>query len=257
MVIMKKAIIAGIGVAAFILLAYQAGITHYNFNSHSSAELTFAKSRWDPALVTQLEAGPHYLSPHLAINIPPPPSPSEVTEELAYLKTLEEQRTPAQKEMINSQVEDFKAYFLEQAGIDPVTKPLTILLMKEAVNEVGFYILREKWRIQRARPYDLDPTLTPSVPPPRHSSYPSGHGGQSWAVALLLSEIDPTHKNLWLDTARSIGHYREIAGVHFPTDTKAGQLVAEQVMPLLLENAKFKVKFDQVRQKEWVTQKTP
>ena|SRR3989344_4033454 len=216
-------------------------------------ELLFEESRWSSAQIAQLKTGPHYLSADLVIDIPPPNSPYsiETDEEIAYMRMLEERRTPAQEDLINSQIDDFRAYFLEQAGISPSTKPLTLLLMKEVMNETGFFILREKWRFQRARPYDVEPTLDISIALPPHASYPSGHAGQSWAAALLLSELDSKRRDLWLETARSIGHNREIAGVHFPSDTSVGQRLSDQVMSLLLENQEFKTKFAQTKELEW------
>jgi acid phosphatase (class A) len=200
-----------------------------------------------------MEVGPRYLPRDLPIDIIPPPSSIETADEVAYLRMLEGQRTSEQEALINSQINDAEVmnFFLKQTGIDPATKPLTILLMKEAINEAGFYILREKWRFQRARPYDVDPTLSISIDPPPHSSYPSGHGGQSWAVAIFLSELDPEKSNLWFEIANSIGHNREIAGVHYPSDTKAGQLLSDQVMGALLNNDEFVEKLEQVRVREW------
>jgi acid phosphatase (class A) len=249
MMVMKKIILISISIIVLCIFAY---LTIFS-NQPVVEELTFDESRWDVALIAQIEASPRYLSRDLPIDIPPAPlsSSSETAEEIAYVRMLEEQRTPEQEDLINSQIDDFKSFFLEQAGINPTTKPLTILLMKETMNEAGFFILREKWRFQRARPYDVDPTLAISIAPPPHSSYPSGHGGQSWAAAFLLTRLDPYREDLWLDTARSIGHNREIAGVHFPSDTLAGQLLSDQVLKALFENAEFMKKFEEVRAREW------
>lgn len=248
---MKKIIFLVVLVIIFVL-AYLAFFGDYE---SVAKELIFDESRWDPALIVQMEGGPHYLSHDLTIDIAPPPLSSSIktAEEVTYLRMLEEQRTPEQETSINSQISDIEVrdFFLKQAGIDPVTKPLTLLLMKEVMNEAGFYILREKWRFQRARPYDVDPALAISITPPPHSSYPSGHGGQSWAVAIFLSEFDPKKSNLWFKVANSIGHNREIAGVHYPSDTKAGQLLSDQVMEALLDDAKFMEKLEQVRTLEW------
>ena len=96
----------------------------------------------------------------------------------------------------------------------------------------GFITMPFKHRFNRARPSQLSPSLQPMFTVPGHPAYPSGHGFQSWFVALTLSELRPDAREALLAMAQRIGVNREIAGVHYPSDTKAGQSLAEQAFAI-------------------------
>jgi membrane-associated phospholipid phosphatase len=84
--------------------------------------------------------------------------------------------------------------------------------------------------IKAPRPAQLYPALMPMVPTPRHASYPSNHSLQSHLVAYVMGAIlkDPAtgaeHGIVKpaLALAARIARNREIAGVHFKDDSKAG-----------------------------------
>jgi len=96
--------------------------------------------------------------------------------------------------------------------------------------ETGWFTLREKARFQRARPYHVEPTLDLAIPPPPHPSYPSGHAAQSMAVALAYGRVNPACAQAAVAWAQGVGGRREAAGVHFPSDTAAGQVLARAVV---------------------------
>ena len=52
-------------------------------------------------------------------------------------------------------------------------------------------------------------------------------------MALVLSEIVPKAKDTLMALADRIAQNREIAGVHFPSDSAAGKRLAEMILPLL------------------------
>jgi hypothetical protein len=85
------------------------------------------------------------------------------------------------------------------------------------------------------RPPQLLPALLPPIPVPGHASYPSGHGTQSHLmtrciahlVSLELSAADAAVIVSDLtELANVIARNREIAGLHYPSDSVAGQLLA-------------------------------
>jgi membrane-associated phospholipid phosphatase len=72
-------------------------------------------------------------------------------------------------------------------------------------------------------------------PNPPHASYPSNHSFQSYSVAFVFSRILPEHPGiteLFL-SARRIAENREWAGVHYPSDSKAGHDLARMFLPVL------------------------
>ena len=89
------------------------------------------------------------------------------------------------------------------------------------------------------RPSYLDPTLSTALPVPEHPAYPSGHATQAALIALVLSELDPENSAAYFTSADRIAQNREIAGLHYPSDSQAGKLIAQQLFPVLLRDEAF------------------
>jgi acid phosphatase (class A) len=89
------------------------------------------------------------------------------------------------------------------------------------------------------RPDKLDPTLTPLIDVPEHPAYPSGHSTQAHAVAFLLTALAPDQKAKFESDALRVAVNREIAGVHYPSDSAAGRLLARQIVDLMLRDRSF------------------
>jgi membrane-associated phospholipid phosphatase len=96
-----------------------------------------------------------------------------------------------------------------------------------------------KGQILRPRPYHVDPRLTTwfdrsGLPLPGHPSYPSGHATEAFVIAMAVGSLfqqNHLHVQMALfDTAAGIARNREIAGVHFHSDTVAGYALARWVM---------------------------
>lgn len=66
---------------------------------------------------------------------------------------------------------------------------------------------------------------------PCHPSYPSGHATQAWIIAYLIIDFleqisRNVNKTKYLKRAESVAKGREIAGVHYPTDSEYGKHIA-------------------------------
>ena len=91
------------------------------------------------------------------------------------------------------------------------------------------------------RPGELSPNIQPMIATPAHSSLPSGHATEAFAVATVLNAIvrlgrasgrngpENASKAAWERyahmfsmVAARVGVNRTVAGVHFPVDTVAG-----------------------------------
>jgi membrane-associated phospholipid phosphatase len=80
----------------------------------------------------------------------------------------------------------------------------------------------------------------PPIQVPGHASYPSGHATQAHLIAkcvqLVLPAADAMTAPLTADLdalAARIARNREIAGLHYPTDSAAGLVLATGIVPLL------------------------
>ena len=58
-------------------------------------------------------------------------------------------------------------------------------------------------------------------------SFPSAHAGMSWKIALELSKKYPHLRDALETIARKISLSRVHAGVHYPSDIKAGEMIAK------------------------------
>jgi acid phosphatase (class A) len=211
-------------------------------NKDEMDAVIYSDNDWHPDLIKQLEDGPRYLSKDFELNIAAPPmnSSDEVVSELHELMSLKSQRSKTQLDYIHYENNYGPVLsFVNEGLIDPKTHPITFDLMGQVDVEVVYFTLREKMRFKRARPTQLASGLEAVIPIPPHASYPSGHTAQSYAVAMLLGMLDPKNKQKYIDFALDIGKRREIAGVHYRSDTQASIALAKQVMTGLLENHMF------------------
>ena len=76
--------------------------------------------------------------------------------------------------------------------------------------------------VGRIRPYDLDPTLSLIVAPPRDLSFPSGHAMAAFESAVSIFLHDRRWGTAALVLAATIAFSRLYLTVHYPTDVLAG-----------------------------------
>jgi acid phosphatase (class A) len=78
----------------------------------------------------------------------------------------------------------------------------------------------------RPRPYEVSSSIHPSVNRPGDSgSHPSGHSANVFAEATVLSALDPTHADDYVNTAFEMTQARVVGGAHFPSDVVAGTYI--------------------------------
>jgi membrane-associated phospholipid phosphatase len=126
-------------------------------------------------------------------------------------------------------------------------------ICKAAMEAVHQVVMRQKKLYNRARPYQVFPEIDPMFCP-GHPSYPSGHATESMTIALLLSAAmtrrgDPYEvpRQSALATARRIGENREVAGVHFPSDSAAGHTLADNCVAYLRAELPFAPRFRRLK----------
>src|SRR4029079_1156265 len=93
--------------------------------------------------------------------------------------------------------------------------------------------MRFKHALACRRAVEMSPQVQPLVLTPGHGSLPSGHSTEASIVAhvlwRLLKTADNTKDFSWLEQlmrqAARIAINRTIAGLHFPVDSAAGQLL--------------------------------
>lgn len=89
----------------------------------------------------------------------------------------------------------------------------------------------------RPRPFQADPKITPVVPLPHGSSYPSGHASAAYAAARVIASLEPSLAREAYDMAKQVAVSRVYAGVHYPSDVIAGALLGTGVAEIALRTA--------------------
>jgi membrane-associated phospholipid phosphatase len=127
-------------------------------------------------------------------------------------------------------------YFQGLAGFTAASHKETTDLCIIALNLGQFMVMYYKKQYDRPRPSQLRPALLPSMEVPGHASYPSGHSTESHLIAgfleLVLNAGNPALPLLH-PLADRIAINREVMGLHYRSDSEAGQRLASTVTRLI------------------------
>ena len=174
------------------------------------------------------------------------PPPLGATEAECYeLENLIGLR-PEFKDELEAQADSIAGFYdAFAATVPPIGDPVINKVVNKVSGEIAQVVFYFKHQYSRARPFQVS-NLVPifAVGNPRHplhASYPSGHASQAGAIAEVLKFlIDPISQDstaqlrLKIDElAWRIGYSREVAGLHFRSDTVAGIELARQTFDLL------------------------
>lgn len=167
---------------------------------------------------------------------PFPKNSSEKTKkEIQHLISLGQFRTQWEDEMVEYDIKVIRPFkeYLDEYGIE-----VDFTRIKSLRDQSNPIILALKRHYNRPRPKALAkelglplntfPLKTAGTP-----SYPSGHATQGRLVSLLVADEAPLeHRKNILDIGKRIGHSRQIAGAHYPTDTEFGIRLADHLYDL-------------------------
>jgi PAP2 superfamily len=204
-----------------------------------TGEGEFADGDWDAAYVGQLAPIPRwFLDPkRLALN----PPAGKAVDECAALNLLKPLRTREQLERVRRQAQSEKHAIqpvLDVLGINYDRPPTTegSKLRHQIQSNIWHITFTFKVQYKRARPskkcgsIPLAPLFDrPDRCHPGHPAYPSGHATMAYAWAYFLAYFVPQRKDLLLSAATEVALNREIAGVHYASDSEAGRLLGAQI----------------------------
>jgi hypothetical protein len=203
-------------------------------------EVTFPPRAWDPAfyqivLLTEFArvwlpttAMDSALGGILANALLPANEQSERQNLIAMIEFR-----PGLLAEVVSQMATFDAYFQGALGFTQSTHPCTNHLLQGCMRAAEFAAMHYKNLFQRPRPSQLWPQLMPPVQVPGHAAFPSSHATQAHTIATVLQKVvagvvlsvdDVTNR-----LAQRIGRGREVLGLHYPSDTVAGEHLAQNV----------------------------
>ena len=150
-----------------------------------------------------------------------PPSPEETRREIEVVRKLQERS--------DDNLADIRKELTANGIVESFNPPEHVVddLMKKLVDIVEPVVIKIKVEYNRTRPSHIDKSIKPSIDVPEHPSYPSGHATQAHFVAHQLSKQFPEHKDRYESNAHRMAQNREIAGVHYPSDSAYGKVLGE------------------------------
>lgn len=207
-------------------------------------------------MVNAETAAPYLLSEASIIRsvkfLPKPPTTDSVTftrDKDAYYRGYALKGTKrwdiAVKDADNSNTQAIADRFSDAAGyvISEIETPYTYKIIQEIHYGAGLITKSAKNHYKRTRPfvYFKQKTCWPAGEDKlnKHASYPSGHTTLGWAVALVLSEINPDRAEELLVRGYEYGYSRVICGAHWQSDVDAGYITGSALVARLTADAEF------------------
>lgn len=260
----------------FILASGETKVEHIERTSGPSDKTKVPGSKCDPAgcqpgelIGNGRKRTPHYLSTVEKFFIPdfPANSSQQTRAELDYLLQLQQQRSEEDvraslfyagvyyRTSVQPTDNDYKKFQRNLFHIgrsigtwfNADSLPLTAALAANVWKDAEYLIWKYKNYFIRIRPYKLETKLK-NLEETNWAAYPSGHATNSYVNAYLYSELLPEFGSFFIKDAFDMAHSREIIGVHYPSDSESGRLLAWQLVKRLLSDEKFKKDFDAAKE---------
>jgi len=243
----------------FILASGETKVEHIERSGGPSVEKTKApESKCDPATCQPGELigngkkrAPFYLSSAEKFFIPdfPANSSPQTRAELDYLLQLQTQRSEEDvraslfyagvyyRTSVKPGDNDYKKFQRNLFHIgrsigtwfNADSLPLTAALAANVWKDAEYLIWKYKNYFIRIRPYKWEPALQ-NLEETNWAAYPSGHATNSYVNAYLYSELLPEFSSFFIKDAYDMAHSREIIGVHYPSDSESGRVLAWQLI---------------------------
>jgi membrane-associated phospholipid phosphatase len=182
-----------------------------------------------------------------------PTATAQINAELNELVELIEYRPGVLAEAL-AQLTNPWRWFRAILMCNSKSAPATHLLVETAAYIGQYQVMWYKRHFHRARPSQFSPALLPPIDVPGHASFPSGHATQSMLIALCLEQVMPAAVSTPFSVnapdnppppnpgisplqqmAARIARNREVLGLHYPSDSKAGRLLAIETFNILMQ----------------------
>jgi hypothetical protein len=181
------------------------------------------------------------------------PYPANPAAEIRELIELIDYRPGVMTEAL-MQRDDMLKYWCGVLMFGASSHPFTYDLMEIALRVGQLQAMHYKRMANRApgaregrgrpRPSQVSPALMPPIEVPGHASFPSGHATEAYLISFCLERVMPVAVNRRYDTgdpystalrrlAQRIARNREVLGLHYPSDSRAGLELAQGTFRIL------------------------
>jgi len=164
------------------------------------------------------------------------PTLATFTAQLALVEAYSDLREDRASEILSQMTPQY-AFWSSVTGLHPTRMRWTCELLEAALRLANFVEMRFKQALACRRPHEYSPQIQPMIQAPGHGSLPSGHSTEAHAVAYVLCALrrvasssstpatPPLLTEQLMRQAARIAINRTVAGLHFPVDSAAGQLL--------------------------------
>jgi hypothetical protein len=172
------------------------------------------------------------------------PSSTVLQDQLDLVNGYADLRGDRAREIVSQMTPQY-AFWGSVVPIYPARHRRTLELIGLVLRLAKYAEMNFKNAFAVLRPHELSPQIQPMIQTPAHGSFPSGHCTECFAVARVLYELvsensgagqaatDQLHEQLFRQAAR-IAINRTVAGMHYPIDSMAGQLLGLGVADYIL-----------------------
>jgi membrane-associated phospholipid phosphatase len=177
------------------------------------------------------------------LRLPPPPDEAATRAEIAQLKEIAKQRDAGTLERIIWWNAGPPGYRWTSIAIPPGQASATLhsrimALLSVAIYDATVAAWDSKYAYNRPRPTAFDPSLTAALQNPQSPSYPSEHAVVAGAASTVLAYLFPDKADDFKARAEEAVQVWVQAGLHYPSDVKAGLELGRAVGALIVEWAK-------------------
>ena len=192
---------------------------------------------------------PDALRPEWLLPAPPADDSVQGQAELALVKRISSEASPDVKAAADHDGATENVTFFADTvpGFDVAKLPATKKLFDEVANEEEGRTKLFKTYFARKRPYQRDASITICASEgkgtTKPNSYPSGHTTLGFSEGVVLASLIPEKNQAILARAKLYAEHRVVCGVHYPSDTVAGQTLGTALALKLMEVPSFQADF--------------
>jgi membrane-associated phospholipid phosphatase len=183
------------------------------------------------------------------LRLPPPPDAAATKAELAELKRLAAQRDAAALESIRYWNAGAPSYRWNEMLTDTAVAQnfgagggagiRAFAMLNVAIHDALIAAWDSKYAHNRRRPSEADPQFASALPVPRSPSYPCEHAVAAGAGSAVLAHLFPKEAQRFTAAAEEAARSRVLAGVVYPSDTRAGLDLGRAVAARVIEHLKL------------------
>ena len=200
--------------------------------------LNFPLSYWHPAVHAQVLLAEFLQTDWETITKTAVPFPRPEWTELGAVRAAIDRQDARTIEIIRAQadIRNIGPVFLRAVLASDRSHPKTAELVHFAANDAA-HVAAMYWKEQynRARPSQHDPSLRTAIDAPGHPAYPGLHATAAHLAARTLAAVLGNRQNEIESIAHDIARNREVAGLHYPSDSQHRKMLAETIFDHVLQ----------------------